>query len=57
MTKEEIALQITLANAKGLSLAHSVEELSQNFYNFYNQVFDNIKTERSERHNSTSVLK
>lgn len=57
MTKEEIALQITLANAKMLSTAHSVEELAQNFYNFYNQVFDNIKTEYSKKHNNTNVLK
>ena len=48
MTKEEIALELT-KEFKGFIKVASPEENAKNIVNFYNTVFDGIKTERAER--------
>lgn len=55
MTKEEIALQLTIEFSKCLAIDH--ENPGKSVADFYNTIYDNVKTERSVRHGDVNVLK
>lgn len=55
MTKEEVALQLTIEFSKYLTSDR--ENLAKDVAEFYNTIYDNVKTEHSVRHGDVNVLK
>lgn len=54
MTKEEVALELT-KELKTLIPINSSEDNAKNVVDFYNTIYDGIKTEDSERRKLTTI--